>query len=259
MEAYYGGNKRLAERRGRPKDQDWAVPASVLQNLDALTTSAESALDAAKNETTRTPVSTARCREAFDALAEAMRDMKRRYFLSPPLTDADYVALGITPRDATHTPNEIPTAQVTVETYLVGRHELGVKIVYVTGSPTDPANKGYRIMVQRAPACPPRGLVQIVLHPTEERHGSVRLQGQREDGVFRRCNRERRQAGKLGSNGFRADSVTRSRNNDRDDGYAVHALTVYKRGRRSVKASLVARTAAKISTVCDRGRIQDVK
>jgi hypothetical protein len=27
----------------------------------------------------------------------------------------------------------------------VGRHELGVKIIYVTGSPNDPANKGYRI------------------------------------------------------------------------------------------------------------------
>jgi hypothetical protein len=27
----------------------------------------------------------------------------------------------------------------------VGRHELGVKIVYVTGNPNDPANKGYRI------------------------------------------------------------------------------------------------------------------
>jgi hypothetical protein len=27
----------------------------------------------------------------------------------------------------------------------VGRHELGVKIIYVTGSPADPANKGYRI------------------------------------------------------------------------------------------------------------------
>jgi hypothetical protein len=27
----------------------------------------------------------------------------------------------------------------------VGRHELGLKIVYVTGNPTDKANKGFRI------------------------------------------------------------------------------------------------------------------
>jgi hypothetical protein len=34
---------------------------------------------------------------------------------------------------------------VSVETYLIGRHQLGVKINYLTGSPSDPANKGYRI------------------------------------------------------------------------------------------------------------------
>jgi hypothetical protein len=74
-----------------------------------------------------------------------MRDMKKRYFLTPPLQDADYVSLGLKVPDSTLTPSGDPTAQVTVETYLVGRHELGVKIIYVTGSATDPANKGYRI------------------------------------------------------------------------------------------------------------------
>jgi hypothetical protein len=74
-----------------------------------------------------------------------MRDMKKRYFLTPPLQDADYVSLGLKVPDNTPTPSGDPTAQVTVETYLVGRHELGVKIIYVTGSATDPANKGFRI------------------------------------------------------------------------------------------------------------------
>jgi hypothetical protein len=32
-----------------------------------------------------------------------------------------------------------------VEFYLQGRHELGVRIVYVTGDPNDRANRGYRI------------------------------------------------------------------------------------------------------------------
>jgi hypothetical protein len=36
-------------------------------------------------------------------------------------------------------------AQVTIEIFLVGRHELGIKIIYVTGNPNDPANKGFRI------------------------------------------------------------------------------------------------------------------
>jgi hypothetical protein len=47
--------------------------------------------------------------------------------------------------DHTPTPSGSPSSQVTIETYLVGRHELGVKIIYVTGSATDQANKGYRI------------------------------------------------------------------------------------------------------------------
>jgi hypothetical protein len=74
-----------------------------------------------------------------------MRDMKRRYFLTPPLADSDYIALGLTPHDSTHTASGVPAAQATVETYLAGRREMGVKIVYVTGSPNDPANKGCRI------------------------------------------------------------------------------------------------------------------
>ena len=123
----------------------WNIPATVMAELETSIQTAQTALDTAKNESTRTPVATARCREAFDALIACMRDMKRRYFLTPPLTDADYIALGLKPHDTIPTPSGVPTAQVTVETYLVGRHELGIKIVYVTGTPRDPANKGYRI------------------------------------------------------------------------------------------------------------------
>jgi hypothetical protein len=73
-----------------------------------------------------------------------MRDFKRRYFLTPPLTDADYVSLGLKPHDGTSTPSGPPAAQVTqFSTEIMG--ELGVKMVYVTGSPGDPANKGFRI------------------------------------------------------------------------------------------------------------------
>jgi hypothetical protein len=128
-----------------PKAGDWNIPAPTLTELGTLIQAADAALAAAQNETTRTPVATARCKEAFDALMAFMRDFKRRYFLTPPLTDSDYVALGLKPRDTTPTASGAPTAQAAVETFLVGRHELGIKIVYVTGSPSDPANKGYRV------------------------------------------------------------------------------------------------------------------
>jgi hypothetical protein len=123
----------------------WSIPADALTGLDAVFQTAESALTTAQNETTRTPVANAQCRAAFEALTQKMRDVKRRYFLEPPLTDADLISLGLKPHDTTHTMSGTPTAQVTIETYLVGRHELGIKIVYVTGNSNDPANKGFRI------------------------------------------------------------------------------------------------------------------
>jgi hypothetical protein len=121
----------------------WNIPVAAITEFTALTNAAEAALAEAKTEAPRTPVATARCREAIKALNDRERDTTRRYFLSPPLTDADFAALGL----ARHTPGGggKPTSQVTVETFLAGRHELGIRVVYVTGSPTDPANKGCRI------------------------------------------------------------------------------------------------------------------
>jgi hypothetical protein len=121
----------------------WGIPPAVMQDLTTLYNEAAAALEVAKTETTRTPVATAQCKVAFEAMIAKMRDIKKRYFLTPPLTEADYIALGLKPHDPI--PSDPPTAQVTIETYLAGRHELGVKIIYVTGSPTDPANRGFRI------------------------------------------------------------------------------------------------------------------
>jgi hypothetical protein len=123
----------------------WNVPAQEVQALDGLVTEADTALATAKNETTRTPVATARCREVFRRMEDKMRDVKKRWFYIPPLTGADLIALGLKIPDTTYTSTGTPSAQVTVETYLVGRHELGIRIVYITGSPADKANKGYRI------------------------------------------------------------------------------------------------------------------
>jgi hypothetical protein len=127
------------------KKTDWNIPEAALLELGTLYAVARTALTTAQEETTRTPVATAQCKTAFDALIAFMRDMKKRYFLDPPLEDADYISLGLKPADHHPTPSGSPTAQTTLETYLVGRHELGIKIIYVTGNPDDPANKGYRI------------------------------------------------------------------------------------------------------------------
>jgi hypothetical protein len=127
------------------RSNDWGIPGQALTDFTARRDAAATALERAKTESSRTPVATAQCKEAFGALVDFMRDFKRRYFLCPPLTESDLVSLGLKAPDTTPTHSGNPTAQVTVETYLVGRHELGIRIVYVTGSPDDPANKGYRV------------------------------------------------------------------------------------------------------------------
>jgi hypothetical protein len=127
------------------KASDWGLPPGLAADLTTLADTAETALSRAKNEATRTPVVTARCREAFGRLEEEMRDIKKRHFYISPLAEADFVALGLKVPGSTKTGSGTPTAQVTAETYLVGRHELGIRIVYVTGDPGDKANKGYRI------------------------------------------------------------------------------------------------------------------
>jgi hypothetical protein len=123
----------------------WGIPPAVITEFGTLAQAADASLAAAKNESARTPVAAARCRVDFEALAAKMRDIKRRYFLMPPLAAANFAALGLKLPDTAYTPGGNPAAQVKAEAYLIGRHELGLKIVYVTGSPADPANKDYRI------------------------------------------------------------------------------------------------------------------
>lgn len=123
----------------------WGIPQSVMDELGARIQAAESILADAKNETKRTPVVTAECKRVFEALVDTMRDMKRRFFLCPPLTEPDLVSLGLKPHDTKPTPSGKPTAQAMVETFLVGRYELGIRLVYVSGDPDDPANKGCRV------------------------------------------------------------------------------------------------------------------
>jgi hypothetical protein len=127
------------------KGTDWEVPTAIIAVLTTLADAAQAALTEAMTETSRTPVATAKCKAAFDALTDKMRDVKRRYFLVPPLTEADLISLGLKPHDSASTSTGAPTAQAAVETFLQGRHELGVKIVYVSGDPHDKANGGYRI------------------------------------------------------------------------------------------------------------------
>jgi hypothetical protein len=128
----------------------WGVPQAQFTELETFYVAADGLLQKAVSGE-RTPVITEQCKEAFDALSVKMRFFKAHYFLVPPLTNADLVDLGLTPHDHHPTPSGSPTAEVTAETYLLGRHELGIRIVYVSGNPDDKANKGYRVWYKVVP------------------------------------------------------------------------------------------------------------
>jgi hypothetical protein len=127
------------------KQTSWGISQSDLTNLTSVRDLAKLALEAATNESTRTPVATARCKTMFGQLTKFMRYFKQHYFLSPPLAETDLISLGLKPHDKHPTPSGVPTAQVAVETYLKGQHEIGVRLSYASGDPDDPANKSFRI------------------------------------------------------------------------------------------------------------------
>jgi hypothetical protein len=143
--AIFGETVQNAQNTGVKKYAAWGIPQDVFIAFGTAYSDALSALQAAQNEETRSKVTNAHCKTAFTALAAKMRDIKKRWFYEPPLTAADIVSLGLRPRDTTPTPSGTPTAQAAIETFLIGRRQLGIKVVYVTGNPADISNKGSRV------------------------------------------------------------------------------------------------------------------
>jgi hypothetical protein len=77
------------------------------------------------------------------ALKAGMQDFKRRYFIKPPLTDADFVSLGLRPPDSTHTPIEPPKEGQTFSVVQMGPRALGV--VFRNGESGRKGSKPYGV------------------------------------------------------------------------------------------------------------------
>jgi hypothetical protein len=124
----------------------WNIPQPTIADFQTQVGDTEIIFKEAQSST-RTPVITAECKAAFDALTVKMRFLKSHYFLTPPLTDADYIALELQPRDTTHTPVPPPTAQAEADITHPGVHLLELHLRPVSGSPPDPhrSDYGYRI------------------------------------------------------------------------------------------------------------------
>lgn len=126
------------------KITDWGIPEAKSQALRKLTEDAADKLSMAKS-TERTVVSTAECKIAFDALEAAMRDMKKRYFLKPPLTDADLADLGLPFGDDINSPVPIPVDHPGLEITKWALHQLKFKHFIVTDNGGARSNHGIRV------------------------------------------------------------------------------------------------------------------
>ena len=124
----------------------WGIPTAEVATLKNLTTAAEAAL-ALSQSSARTVVVTAQTKAAFAALIEKMRFLKNRYFVSPPLLDADYISLGLKPRDTKPTPIPPPTAQAEADVTYPAAHtlELHLRPVADTAPDAHRSNYGFRV------------------------------------------------------------------------------------------------------------------
>jgi hypothetical protein len=147
----------------------WGVPAVQINDpttgLIALHGEATGAL-AESMSSARTSVSTAHCQAAFDALEARMRYIKKHYFIAPPLTVEDLVALGLHPADTTHTSKTTPVNQPGLEVIKWGPHLLGFR--FFTALVVDAAEEGYGIRLHY-------GLVKAGILPTGEHPSATYL------------------------------------------------------------------------------------
>jgi hypothetical protein len=145
----------------------WKIPFNLITELAALVTTAE-ALYAQTLGNERTKSITARCKKAFSDLAEKMRDMKKRYFLKPPLTNADFVDLMLPVPDDTKSKVPDPVDHPGIEITKWAPHSLGFRVFKEVSQGDDRSDYGVRIYY---------GLVRQGAVSTGERPSATRFAG----------------------------------------------------------------------------------
>ena len=86
------------------KEQAWNIPAGMTERLGELMSDAIATQDRAESPE-GTKGDAARMRTAFHELIAHMRDIRRRVFFIPPLTEGDFADLGLEPPDMIRTPH----------------------------------------------------------------------------------------------------------------------------------------------------------
>jgi len=123
----------------------WGVPAPMATKLTQLFTKASEAMKTAQIEE-RNAVTNQMMRTAFGDLTDHMRDLRRRHFFMPPLTEAEWVSLGMRLPDTTPTHIGPPTSVVTAEITYPHKNALSLFITPIDGHRYDErADWGFRI------------------------------------------------------------------------------------------------------------------
>jgi hypothetical protein len=122
----------------------WSIPASEASELDTLIGNATDCLQTIES-LERTAVNTAKCNAAFTALTDKMRFIKNHYFLSPPLTDADFISLGLKPHDTKQTEIPPPVNHPGVEVVKWAPHTLGLRLFTAINMGDNEADYGFRV------------------------------------------------------------------------------------------------------------------
>ena len=126
------------------KADPWGIPEDIRVRLSAAIDIAERELAIPPNE--RNAVTNTRLKTAFDELTAAMRDIKKRYFYNPPLTDSDIVALGLKLKDSEPTPVADPVGLAKASVKYPNKGALELHLEHDGSTPADAkANYGFRI------------------------------------------------------------------------------------------------------------------
>jgi hypothetical protein len=122
----------------------WNVPAGEVSALAGLISTAANRLQMVQS-TDRSAVSTAQCKAAFGNLTVKMRFLKGHFFLSPTLSNADFISLDLKPRDLIPTPVPVPVNHAGVEVVKWAPHALGLR--YFTATEIGDVKSDYGVRV----------------------------------------------------------------------------------------------------------------
>ena len=146
------------------KQKEWNVPADKITVLSAALTTADTENSMPAGE--RNKVSNSRLKDAFTVLTAEMRDVKKRYFYVPPLTNADLTGLGLKPKDTVPTPVSVPKVRAagkivyrgsgSLELHIAPEADIsddkrayyGCKIVYAVMNADEPAPKSEKELTE---------------------------------------------------------------------------------------------------------------